>query len=122
MAFQRRQQQGGGDNKPIFSAKLSVKQGNGYIQGPSIGFWPNEQGGPAYRGTLKGDMLAQVIEFLVNAHEANLSVPITIFDNRRQGGFKQQPGGGGFKQGGFAPKKPNPFKPQQQDENPFDGN
>ena len=116
MAFQRRQQQGGSGNKPVLSAKMSVKQGNSYIQGPSIGFWTNEQGGPAYRGTLKGDMLAQVIEFLVNAHEANLSVPIALFDNREQqgqGGFKKPEGG--FKQGGFQ-KKPNPFKPQDAPE------
>ena len=111
MAFQRRQQQGGGGNRPVLSAKLSVKQGNRYIQGPSIGFWTNEQGGPAYRGTLKGDMLAQVIEFLVNAHEANLSVPIALFDNQQDQGKKP----GGFKQGGFQ-KKPNPFKPQDAPE------
>jgi hypothetical protein len=117
MAFQRRRQQGKqGGNPPTLSVALSVKQGKGYIKGPSFGFWPNEEGGPAYRGTLKDDYLTQVLEFLSNAAEANLPVSMAVFDNSQDG-----PSKGGFKKPGFQKpgggfKKPNPFKQQEEGE------
>jgi hypothetical protein len=118
MAFQRRPQ--GGGNKPALSVQLSVKQGKGWIKGPSFGFWPNDQGGPAFKGNLKEDKLAEVLEFIGNAHEAGLVVAMAMFDNSEQkpAGFKQA---GGFqKKQGFSPsgaqRKPNPFKQQQPEE------
>ena len=114
MAFQRRQQ---GGNKPALSVQLSVKQGKGYIKGPSFGFWTNDQGGPAFRGTLKDDKLAEVLELLGNAQEAGLPVGMAMFDNSEQapasGGF-QKPASGGFKKPAFRAKKPNPFKQQEE--------
>ena|SRR5690242_4354927 len=118
MVFQRRQQ---GGNKPALSVQLSVKQGKGYIKGPSFGFWTNDQGGPAFRGTLKDDKLAEVLEFIGNAQEAGLPVAMAMFDNSEQapagGGFKKP---SGFKKQGaspsFAQRKPNPFKPQQEEQ------
>jgi len=106
MAFKKRQ---GDGNRPALSVALSVKQGKGYIKGPSFRFWPNEGGGPAFRGTLKDEYLEEVLEFMANAAEANLPVSLALFDNSeqapKQGGFK--------KQGGFPPaKKANPFKRQ----------
>lgn len=109
MAFQKRKS--GGDNPAAFSIALSVKQGKGYIKGPSFSFWPNDQGGPAFKGTLKEDRLAQVLEFLSNAYEENLPVSMAMFDN------SEGKTGGGFKKpGGFKPKKPNPFKPRQEEQ------
>ena len=118
MAFQRRQQQQGG-NSPALSVALSVKEGNNYLPGPKFGFWPSD-GGPAFRGTLKGDLLTQVLEALSYAQENGLTVTLSVFDNSQQ----QQ----ATKQGGFQPRKfvsqaekrrfdaqrkPNPFKQQE---------
>lgn len=109
MAFQPKPQ---GDKHPVMSIRASIKQGNSYSPGPSCGFWSNDQGGPAFRGTLKGEMLEQWAEFLANAAEVGLSVSLSLFDNSQQAP-KQQ----GFrKPAGFQPKqpvqqrKPNPFK------------
>lgn len=124
MAFQRRKQ-GGGGSKPALSVALSAKQGQGYIKGPSFGLWANEEGGPAYRGTLKDEYMAQVLEFLSNAYEAGIPVSLAVFDNaeRGQGGSPAPKKFGGFKKaGGFgAPRKPNPFKPQQDQGGPDEG-
>ena len=115
MAFQRQGfKKSGGGNKPALSVQLSVKQGKGYIKGPSFGFWPNENGGPAFRGTIKDDKLAELLEFVGNAHEAGLPVIAAMFDNQGGGSFQKpsgfkKPSGGGF-------KKPNPFKQQQEEQ------
>ena len=111
MAFQRQQQQPRG-KKPAWSLKLSVKQGNSYVAGPGTGFFDNEQGGPAMRSTLKGDRLKEFAEFLFNAHEAGLSVSMSMFDNSQE----QQAPKQAFqpkKPTGFAPKRPNPFAKQE---------
>jgi len=118
MAFQKYSKQGAG-NKPNLSVQLSVKQGKGYIKGPSFGFWTNENGGPAFRGTLKDDKLAEVLEFIGNAQEAGLPVIMAMFDNSEQapasGGFKKA-SPNAFKKSGasFGAKKPNPFKQQEE--------
>src|SRR5919109_828744 len=98
MAFQRKQ--GGGGNRPALSVQLSVKQGKGYVKGPSFGFWPNENGGPAFRGSLKEDKLAEVLEFIGNAHEAGLPVIMAMFDNSEAP--RSPTGKPGFKKPGFA--------------------
>lgn len=111
MVFKRKQ--GGGHKPPDLSVALSVKQGNGYIKGPSFGLWSNEEGGPAFRGSLKGEYLAQVLEFLTNAYDADIPVGLAVFENDNQGPAKQgfkKPAAGGFK------KKPNPFKKQTEPE------
>jgi hypothetical protein len=120
MAFRSPRQFGhkkGAGKKPELSVALSVKQGNGYVKGPSFGLWTNEEGGPAYRGSLKGDYLNQVVEFLANAAEADLSVGLAVFDNEE----RPQPGA---KKSFQAPKKANPFKkqaePQEQEEDAED--
>jgi hypothetical protein len=111
----------GAGKKPELSVALSVKQGNGYVKGPSFGLWTNEEGGPAYRGTLKGDYLNQVVEFLANAAEADLSVGLAVFDNEEKPGNRAgKPWNDGFKQ---PAKKANPFKkqePQEQEEDAED--
>lgn len=114
MAFQRKRQ--GGGNKPALSVQLSVKQGKGYIKGPSFRFWTNDQGGPSHRGNLKEDKLAEVLEFLSNAYDANLPVIMAMFDNSEApaGGFKKS--GGSFKKPSGFQKKPNPFKQPEADE------
>jgi hypothetical protein len=109
MAFQSKggfQKRNGGAKQPAISVCFSVKQGNGYVKGPSFGLWVNDQGGPAFRGVLKEERLAQVLEFLSNAYDADLPVSLAAFDNKEQGGN----GGGGFT--GKAPIKNNPFKRQ----------
>jgi hypothetical protein len=135
MAFQRRQGGGGGKNAPTLSVKLSVKQGQEYIQGPSFGFWPNDQGGPAFRGKLSDDRLAEVLDFLSTAYESGLPVSMAMFDNAGQRpaaakpAFRkpafQKPAGGAskFGSGGFRKpaagefnRKPNPFKPVEEQE------
>lgn len=121
MAFQR--PSNGGGNKPALSVKLSVKQGTGYIQGPSFGFWPNDKGGPAFRGNLKDALLAEVLEFLSNAHEAGLAVSLAMFDNANQPAPRAD-GRPSFKPSSkpAMQRKPNPFKPQQQEEDQQESN
>ena len=116
MAFQRKR--AGGGNSPALSVQLSVKQGNGYTKGPNFGFWANEQGGPAFRGTLKEDKLAEVLEFLSNAYDANLPVSMAMFDNAAGSAPAKKPFSNGFKKSGasFGAKKPNPFKRQAEPE------
>lgn len=105
-----------GGSKPAMTVRLTVKQGNSYVPIGSFGLWVNDQGGPAFRGTLKGDKLNEVAEGLANAIEAGLSVVASVFDNSQE----QQPAAPAAapaskpspfkKPGGFAPaKKPNPF-------------
>jgi len=130
MAFQRRQQQQqGGNTDAAFTVKLSAKQGNKWVEGGSFSFWANENGGPAFKGTLKEERLQNVVEFLMAALEENLTVSMSMFDNTNYRGFKKQASGGFKKQGGYTGlnKKPSPFKRQQaeqQDEqgqdNPFE--
>jgi hypothetical protein len=119
MAFRSPRQFGhkkGAGTKPDLSVALSVKQGNGYVKGPSFGLWINVEGGPSYRGTLKGDYLNQVVEFLANAAEADLSVGLAVFsknEDRPQKKSFQAPA-----------KKANPFKkqaePQEQEQDDED--
>jgi hypothetical protein len=125
MAFKKFNKQASGKQADL-SVQLTVKQGNSYIKGPSFGFWSNDQGGPAYRGTLKEQRLQDVLEFLSNALEAGLPVSMAMFDNSEHEQPKKQwsGGAGGFKKpaGGFQQqqRKPNPFK-QQQEEGQQDG-
>jgi len=133
MAFQRRQQQQGGNTDAAFTVKLSAKQGNKWVEGGSFSFWVNENGGPAFKGSLKGERLQNVVEFLMAALEENLTVSMSMFDNTNYRGFKKQsfkPNAFSKSGAGFAntmPRKASPFKRQQseqQDEqgqdNPFE--
>jgi hypothetical protein len=112
MAFQKRRS--GGGSKPAMSVQLSCKVGDGqYEKGPSFGLFINEEGGPAFRSTLKGDYLTQTLEFLSNAYDAGLPVNLAVFDNSEREG---KPSGGFKKPGGFKDRKPNPFKKKEQEQ------
>ena len=109
MLFQRKRKGNGGHKQPDLSVALSVKQGNGYVKGPSFGLWSNDEGGPAFRGSLKGEYLAQVLEFLHNAYDADIPVGLAVFKNGDKAeGFKKP-------KSGFT-KKTNPFKKQAEPE------
>ena len=116
MAFKRKSS--GGGKKPDLSIALSCKVGERkYEKGPAIGTWRNEDGGPAFRGSLKEDRLAQVLEFLSNAYEADLPVSVAIFTSDGDAPAKKKPSfssGGGLKKPGFS--KPNPFKKREEEE------
>src|SRR5689334_20088344 len=96
MAFQRRQQQGQGGQQSAFTVKLSAKQGNKWVKGGSFSFWANENGGPAFKGSLKEERLQSILEFLTFALEEGLTVGMSMFDNAEQGRAS-----GGFKKQGF---------------------
>jgi hypothetical protein len=122
MAFQRKQQ--GGNTDAAFTVKLSAKQGNKWVEGGSFSFWPNENGGPAFKGSLKEERLQSIIEFLTCALEEGLTVSMSMFDNTQQGrssggGFKKQGGfTNAFKKSGasFGAKKASPFKRQHEEQ------
>lgn len=109
MAFNFKKGGGGGKKKPALSIALSVQVGEKkYEKGPSFGLWTNDKGGPAYRGTLKDEYLAQVLEFLASAQEAGLPVSLAVFSNDNQASSpapKNVFGAGKF-------GKTNPFKKQ----------
>jgi len=122
MAFQRKQQ---GDNTDAaFTVRLSAKQGNKWVEGGSFSFWPNENGGPAFKGTLKEERLQSIIEFLTAALEEGLTVSMSMFDNQQQqagkaSGFKKQGGfTNAFKKSGasFGAKKASPFSRKQEEQ------
>lgn len=107
---------GGGKSKPDLSIALSVQVGeNKYEKGPSFGLWLNDKGGPAYRGTLKDEYLAQVLEFLASAQEAGLPVSLAAFSNeeRASSPAPKKVFGGASKFG-----KTNPFKKSAPQEEP----
>jgi len=97
------------------SITLSAKNGRDYVKSSFTGLWVNEAGGPTHKGSLSGDRLAQVLEFLTNCYDAGMSVSVALFDNseRSGGGFKKAPGG--FKKPGGSFKKPNPFKKREEE-------
>jgi hypothetical protein len=118
MAFQKQGfKRSGGGGQAALSLTLSAKSGREYIKCALTGLWVNDAGGPSHKGSLSGDRLAQVLEFLSNAYDAGASVSVALFDNseRPAGGFKK-PASGGFKKPGGFSKKPNPFKKQQEEE------
>src|SRR5690242_21934006 len=99
MAFKKFSREAAGQQS-AFTVKLSAKQGNKWVEGGSFSFWANENGGPAFKGSLKEERLQSIIEFLTFALEEGLTVGMSMFDNqeRSSGGFKKQ--ASGFKSGG----------------------
>jgi hypothetical protein len=121
MAFQKQGfKRSGGGGSAALSLTLSAKSGKDYIKCPLTGLWVNEDGGPSHKGSLKGDRLAEILEFLSNAYDAGITVSVALFDNseRSEGGFKKKPA---FKKPGGSFKKPNPFKKREEESSEEEG-
>ena len=83
MAFQRR---GGGGNatKPKWNINFSVKVGNEYKKGPSIGLWPADSG-PMARGSTKGEYAKQLADFFDQYCEKEFGISVSLFENKEDG-------------------------------------
>jgi len=68
-----------------FSAK--VREGK-YVKGPSVGLWPRDTG-PEAGGSLKGEYLEQLVEFLNKACDKGSDVSVALFKGSKKFGKRQ---------------------------------
>ena len=72
MAFKR------SGNQPDLHLAFTAKDGREYVKGPSVGLW-NADKGPQARGSIKGEYLEKLIDFLKDFEEDSVSV--ALFNN-----------------------------------------
>jgi len=78
MAYNRR----GSGNQPDFNLVFTAKDGREYVKGPSVGLWEADKG-PQARGSIKGEYLEKLIDFLKDFEQE--SVLVSLFENDGKG-------------------------------------
>ena len=71
---------GGKGKRPAYSIYLSKKKGKkSYINGPNFGLWLSDSDKVFARGSLEGERLEEVVEFLTKALKKGQTVGVTEF-------------------------------------------
>ena len=80
----------GSGNQPNFNLVFTAKDGREYVKGPNVGMWDADKG-PKARGSIKGEYLEKLIDFLKDFDRDGVSV--ALFENDGKGSSRGGRGG-----------------------------
>jgi len=80
----------GSGNQPNFNLVFTAKDGREYVKGPNVGMWDADKG-PKARGSIKGEYLEKLIDFLKDFERDSVSV--ALFENDGKGSSRGGRGG-----------------------------
>jgi hypothetical protein len=79
----------GSGNQPNFNLVFTAKDGREYVKGPNVGMWDADKG-PKARGSIKGEYLEKLIDFLKDFDRDGVSV--ALFENDGKGSGRRSGG------------------------------